>query len=529
MQLFVQALAAASLLPSAFAAPAGYTAPRVKTSSGVIVGHAASNKTGVTEFLGIKYATAERFAPPKRYNAPANTVYDASNWSDDCPSNKPPVSQFPNFTQPSGLRVWKNFAAQNSNPAAEDCLKLNIWTKTPEVLPGRGKPVLVWFHGGRFTIPGPHSPFYSGQYLTDAEDVLVVTVNYRLGIFGFSGAPGLQQNAALLDQRSAVEWVRDNIEGFGGDPRRIVIFGQSAGGSSVDYFSFAWKNDPIVSGLIPHSGTSLSFNPNTPEYAQKIWFNVTETIGCGGASDDSASVVACVRSKDVQTVLAAAAKVPALPTIALAQATFHPTIDNVTVFGNYEELTATGQFARIPMLLGNTDFESGWYKLSAFGAKINLTEAQWDLFNQRAFTCPNKYTATYRTQYGVATYRYRYHGDWDNIRMYNGTAGLGPRGSGAYHGSEINMVFGTAQDVSGLTNTAAENETIKYMQKAWGTFARDSLNGLQNMGWPRFNPNGNTLALLAYNNDPKPKFVNPAVYDAPCPAKNDPLPGQGGF
>ncbi|KAI4115542.1 MAG: hypothetical protein LQ341_007727, partial [Variospora aurantia] len=91
----------------------------------------------------------------------------------DCPSNKPPVSSFPNFTEPSGLRVWKNFAAQNNNPSSEDCLKLNIWTKT---LSRTGKrPVFIWFHGGRFQIPGPNSPFYNGQYLSDTEDVVVVT------------------------------------------------------------------------------------------------------------------------------------------------------------------------------------------------------------------------------------------------------------------------------------------------------------------------------------------------------------------
>lgn len=184
--------------------------------------------------------------------------------------------------------------------------------------------------------------------------------SYRLGILGFSGSPGIQQNAALLDHRSVVEWVRDNIAGFGGDPSRIVIFGQSAGGSAVDYYSFAWEKDPIVSGLISHSGTSLSFNPNTVEYAQRIWYNVSQAIGCGGPTDDAPAVLVCVRAANVTTVMAAAAKVPALPTIALAPATFHPTVDNITVFGNYEELSASGAFAKIPFLVGNTDFEAGW-------------------------------------------------------------------------------------------------------------------------------------------------------------------------
>ncbi|KAK8029870.1 hypothetical protein PG993_011161 [Apiospora rasikravindrae] len=520
----------------------------------------------------------------------------------DCPSNKPPVSKFPNFTEPSGLRVWKNFAAQNDNPSSEDCLALNIWTKNPGI--SVKKPVLVWFHGGRmlpsaqpllvgrtpaneptgFTIPGPHSPFFNGQYLADAEDVVVVTVksvimnplfhvcrinvypSYRLGIFGFSGAPGLAQNVALLDQRSAVEWVRDNIEAFGGDPSRITIFGQSAGGASVDYYSFAWTDDPIVAGLIPQSGTALSFLPNTKEYAESLWYNVTQALGCGGRPSDSdpeevqSRILACVRAADVTTILAAAAKFPALPTQALPQAlpqaTFHPTVDNITVFADYESRAAAGRFARIPLLIGNNDFEAGWYKLSAYAARINLTEAQWDLYDERAFTCPSAYTAEYRVRYDVPTWRYRYFGDWDNLRLYNNSAGLGPRGSGAYHGSENEMVFGTAADVSGLESSYEEAATSRYMMGAWVAFARDPKRGLTSYGWPLYDPSGkffvlaplrsrtrrtrahyrrfcvnigNTLVRLGYQNSPEPSFVAPITYDNHCPTKNDPLPGRGAF
>ncbi|KAL8845675.1 MAG: hypothetical protein Q9221_009168, partial [Calogaya cf. arnoldii] len=426
-QLLVMVATAASILPFSFATRATTTS-QVDTTSGLIIGHQAPNKTDVTEFLGIKYAEAAvgelRFAAPKRYIALPGTVHNASEW-----------------------------VSERHLPEAAG-----------------------------FQIPGPHSPFYNGQYLSDSEDVVVVTPNYRLGVLGFFGAPGIQQNAALLDHRSVVEWVRDNIAGFGGDPSRIVIFGQSVGVSAVDYYSFAWKRDPIVSGLISHSGTLLSFNPNTVEYAQRIWYNVSQSIGCGGPNDDAAAVLACVRAVNVTTVLAAAAKVPALPTIALAQATFQPTIDNVTVFGDYEGLSASGAFAKIPYLVGNTDFEAGWYKLSAYGAKKNLSEAQWDLFNQRAFTCPSGYSAMFRVSNNVPTWRYRYHGDRENLRLYKGTAGLGPRGSGAYHGSDIEMVFGTGQDVSGLRNSVAENATSKYMMGAWAAFARDTKAGLEKYG-----------------------------------------------
>lgn len=284
--------------------------------------------------------------------------------------------------------------------------------------------------------------------------------------------------------------MRDNIAAFGGDPSRIVIFGQSAGGASVDYWSFAWKNDPIVAGLIPMSGTSLGFLPNTKEYSQSLWYNVSQAVGCGGPNDDAAVVLSCVRSQDTSVLLAAAARVPALPTQALAQATFHPTIDNITVFADYEQLSTSGAFAKVPLLVGNADQEDGWYRISGWAAKLNFTNAQWDLFTQRAFTCPVSYSAKDRVQYKVPTWRYRYHGDWDNLRLYNSTAGLSPRGSAAYHGSDLNMVFGTAQDVSGLENTAAENATIKYIQGAWAAFASDSKRGLTQYGWPAYAKSG---------------------------------------
>ncbi|KAI4691523.1 uncharacterized protein J4E84_003817 [Alternaria hordeiaustralica] len=535
--LLLTAAAVASLFGSAVAAPKNGS--NIETSSGTLIGHPSSNKTRVTEFLGIRYAEAPvgelRFAAPKKFDAPKGTVFEASEWVSnhditgyDCPAVKPPVSAFPNFTQPSGLRVWKNFAAQNNNSVSEDCLKLNVWTASAGDTDAK-KPVLVFLHGGRFQIPGPHSPFYNGQYLADAEDVVVVTFNYRLGIFGFAGAPGVEKNAALRDHRSAVEWVRDNIAGFGGDPSRIVIFGQSAGGAAVDYWAYAWKNDPIVSGLIPMSGTSLSFVPNTVEYSESIWYNVSQTIGCGGAANDSADVVSCVRSANMSALLAASAKVPGLPSVGLTQATFHPTVDNMTVFADYQQLSADGSFAKIPLLVGNADHEDGWYRISGWAAKLNFTNAQWDLFTQRGFTCPSSLSAAYRAQYDVPTWRYRYHGDWDNLRLYNSSAGLGPRGSAAYHGSDLGLVFGTAQDISGLPNSPAENQYMKHVQGAWAAFARDSQEGLTKYGWPMYNSGNATLVELAYNNDPMPKFVNPTIYDASCPAENDPLPGRGAF
>lgn len=126
--------------------------------------------------------------------------------------------------------------------------------------------------------------------------------SYRLGFFGFSGASGVEANAALRDRRAAVEWVQANIAAFGGDPSRIILFGQSTDGASVDYCSFSWSDDPIVSGLICMSGTVLSFLPNMREYSKNLWYNVSRTVGCGGPDDDSTEVLPCVRSQNVSVL-----------------------------------------------------------------------------------------------------------------------------------------------------------------------------------------------------------------------------------
>lgn len=198
-----------------------------------------------------------------------------------------------------------------------------------------------------WTIGESNTPFYNGQYLADAENIIVVTLNYRVNIFGFPGAPEGPKNIGLLDQRLAVEWVRHNICAFGGDPNRIVIMGQSASAAAVDFWSYAYTQDPIITGLISHSGNAFSFPTNSEELAARHWFNASATLGCGSVGD----VMACMRSKPFPEILAAAAAVrpPAAARPARAQAAFQATVDNQLVFApeKYAHLSSSGKFARL--------------------------------------------------------------------------------------------------------------------------------------------------------------------------------------
>lgn len=136
------------------------------------------------------------------------------------------------------------------------------------------------------------------------------------------------------------------------------------------------------------------------------------------------------------------------------------------------------------------------------------------------FTCPNKYQAEGRLAHDVPVWVYRNFGNWSNLELYPPNPAYAGQviseGSGAYHGSDLEMVFGNPSGVSGLPNSQPEKEMIKLMQGAWAAFARDPAKGLTNYGWPEYNPDTSSLIRLAYNNSPTAEFVSPNLYFAAC-------------
>jgi cholinesterase len=172
-----------------------------------------------------------------------------------------------------------------------------------------------------------------------------VTLTYRLGVLGFPGAPDETQNLGLRDQRRAVEWVHQNIAAFGGDADKVTIFGQSSGGVAADWWTYAYKAEPLINGIIMESGNAFSFPMNSREMQASNWRNVSATLGCGSSED----TIECVRDKPWQDILAAAARLPAAPGGNPVRSTpaFYPTVDNETVFGDYASLLEEGRFAKV--------------------------------------------------------------------------------------------------------------------------------------------------------------------------------------
>jgi carboxylesterase type B len=306
--------------------------------------------------------------------------------------------------------------------------------------------------------------------------------------------------------------VRTNIAHFGGDAHRIILAGQSAGGVSADYWAYAYAHDPIVSGLILVSGTAFSFPLNAPDIPARNWNAVVSAVGCNTTCNtDHSSIMACMRSTDWPSLKSASASIRPAPSTSVLRSVppFYPQVDNELIFPDYLSLTRAGKFARIPLLASTAHNEAGWYRISAYGNGVVPTKEQVDAFHLESFTCPASYQAAARREYGVPAWVYRYFGDWENTRLYEG--------SGAYHGVDLHMVFGGSEEVSGLGTTEAQRGLTGLVQRAWAAFADDPWGGLEReLGWPRWEGERESLVLLGVNNTAEARFVKPGVYDAAC-------------
>jgi para-nitrobenzyl esterase len=228
-------------------------------------------RRGIVRFLGVPYAEPPlgmaRFAKAKARRR-FDSVFSANAYGPAAPQR---------HAMPEPLAT----IASTTSTFDEDCLNLHVWT--PDV---RGRrPVLVFIHGGAFIIGSGAQ--YPGDDLARRGDIVVVTLNYRLGIFGFNAFPEIYEgderfvaNAGLLDQRLALEWVRDNIAAFGGDPERVTIAGESAGAASVAFHLVSSPSHPLFARAILQSGTLNLFDPR--KKAAAVYQEVAKKLSPGG-------------------------------------------------------------------------------------------------------------------------------------------------------------------------------------------------------------------------------------------------------
>jgi len=244
------------------------TQPVVETAAGKVRGTTFSD---ISFFKGIPYGAStagkNRFMPPVKPE-PWSRVFDGLQYGHSAPQTIPSAL---------GVLAGADFLASAENPKgieeAEDCLVLNVWT--PGVKDNRKRPVMVWLHGGAFTSGSGSAPLYDGANLASRGNVVVVTINHRLGALGYTylrpaggEAFAASGNVGMLDIVAALEWVRDNIAEFGGDPHRVLIFGESGGGQKVSTIMAMPAAKGLFHRAVIESGPGLKMN--SLEHATKV-------------------------------------------------------------------------------------------------------------------------------------------------------------------------------------------------------------------------------------------------------------------
>jgi para-nitrobenzyl esterase len=301
----------------------------VETSCGKLEGRRVGS---AIQWRGVPFARppvgARRFQPPAS-PAPWAGVRDATRFG-------------PASLQP-GSPMEAMFGT-TTGQTSEDCLYLNVFSPAGD---GSALPVMVWIHGGAFVGGSGSTPWYDGSTFAGNGDVVVVTINYRLGLLGFlhlAEAAGERYatsgNCGILDQVAALEWVRDNIEMFGGDPGRITVFGESAGAMSIGTLLAMPAASGLFGAAILQSGSTSACRSR--EQAERVTASVLTRLGMG---PDQLADVAAGQLLDAQNAVTAGAAGGSMP--------FQPVVDGVCLLRPPSEAIAAGSAAGVRLMVGS--------------------------------------------------------------------------------------------------------------------------------------------------------------------------------
>jgi para-nitrobenzyl esterase len=432
----------------------------------------------VNVFRGIPYARATRFAPPTRVEAWEGTQL-ATSFGPAAP-------------QPIGGPLDGLVPGSFRGPTDEaTCLSLNVYADARAR--SRKRPVLVWFPGGAFTTGAASQPVYDGRRLCIEQNVVLVTCNYRLGALGFLDArpAGGTTNCGLRDAITALEWVRDNISAFGGDPERITVFGESAGGGMVLHLCAS----PLATGLF---GAAIVQSGAT--------FNTLDDAGAATVRDAllaelDLSDPAALRDVPVDELVRAQADaaMALIPTIGMMP--FHPMVDGDVLPAGPVDALAGGSFAGQPLVVGTTTEEMRLFVDTSGPAPerervVKRAARYLGVEPERAATIVDGYEADLRTsdtheiwatlfsdvemQVPAAAVRdaHRAHGP---VYAYQfGWRAMDPA-LGACHGIDIPFTFGNFVDGwdEFVGADGAARALSHSLRQAWADLARDG-----NPGWP---------------------------------------------
>ena len=489
--------------------------PIVESLAGPIVGRRIG---GLSVFLGIPYATPP--VGPLRFAAPVA----AAAWTDplDCVAFS--------AVAPQASSTMEMLLGGDKDPQSEDCLYLNVWTPDscdPSTTGSR--PVMVWIHGGAFTIGSARTPWYNGQRLSERGDAVVVTINYRLGVLGFlhiDEVPGSGNNG-IRDQILALEWVQANIARFGGDASNVTIFGESAGAMSVGTLMAAGKPGQLFHKAILQSGGG--HHVRSADFASEVTNAVLEGLGVSGGDvaggDVAVGDLEKLRSLDVAAILAVQSDVES-KMMAGDGLPFAPVVDGIVVHEMPITSIAAGSARAVAVMAGTTNEEMKLFLVAMpkawtepdvtltkrFGADLvaayvamNPDRAPIDrgvaMVSDFTFVIPAVRLLEAQNSMGApAAYRYRFD--------YASTAFGGLLGS--CHALELPFVFDN-MDSAGARTFAGEadgqDELAGAMAQAWVNFARTgNPNDDGEAQWAPYNDE--SLATMVFNNSGSAQAFN---------------------
>jgi para-nitrobenzyl esterase len=481
--------------------------PVVQAPAGSVAGEAAG---GLNVFKGIPYAappTGQRRWRPPAPLAPWSVVREAKEFGPACLQPRMP---------PGGIY------ASELPQLGEDCLTLNVWA------PKRAKaaPVMVWIHGGSLNTGSSRESMYDGAALA-RRGIVVVSINYRLGVLGWLALPelsaespdGVSGNYGLLDQIAALTWVKRNIAAFGGDPSKVTIAGESAGGLSVMYLMAS----PLARGLFDKAIAQSAYMISTPELkARRFGMEPAEAGGARLAQHVGAKDLAALRAMDAVDLVARAPKAGFAP---------FGVVDGKVLTRQLVETFDRGEQAPVPIVVGFNEGEIRSLRMLA-PPKPASAEAYEAAIRQRYGDLSDDflklYPATDLSQSLLATTRDALYG-WTAERLADKQTALGKpaflylfdhgypaaqaRDLHAFHAAELPYIFGTHDRTpAGWRKPPASSVELRLTQAIqgyWADFVKTGAPG----GSPAWKSYGEARAYMAFEDAPVAKTrLMPGMY-----------------
>ena len=452
---------------------------------------------GVTSFKGIPFAAPPvgdlRWLPPQP--APIwKGVRDASQYGHDCMQKPFPSDAAPLGTTPS-----------------EDCLVGNVWIPRRQL----GKlPILIWIYGGGWVNGGSSPTVYDGSQFAK-QGLLFYSFNYRVGRFGFFAHPALTAeskdgtlgNYGFMDQIAAIKWIRKNAEAFGGDPNNVTVFGESAGGWSVNML----MTSPLTAGLFKRAmaqsgggrvivnATGLHDGLNGRPSAEQIGIAFA---GSNGITGTDANTLKALRALSAEAIVS---DLNMATTQAQASTFSGPMIDGKIVPEQFEVAYSEGKNHKVSMLAGANSMDIGFAfgktpdeLFAAFGPNAEAAREAYDpagstnvgslriaIGADALMLEPARFSLRMVAAQGQPVWEYRFSYVGNSMR---------PQWPGAPHATEIPYVFNTVKTKYGSALTAEDAQIAKQVNTYWSNFAKNGdPNGPGLPEWPRFEPSSDIL------------------------------------